>query len=259
MSGKNNKVAGPLEPARYIKEKFGIEPDYPWDGSPEAFVFRHPENRKWFALQMTAAYEKFGVNTPGSVHILNLKADPLILSLFNGKYGVYPAYHMNRNHWISVLLDGGVEDEVLHDLIDDSFLRTAGKRAAAALAARPVSRLVPANPKYYDLTRDFRTGGEYLWKQSCAVNVGDTVYIYVAAPYSAVMYKCEATGTDIIPERPYEELNIRRLMRLKVLESYPKDLFDRRFLESHGVYYVRGPRYMPDSAVKEIEKFGDGR
>ena len=41
--------------------------------------------------------------------------------------GIFPAYHMSKTCWISVLLDGSVSDETLSFLIDVSFELTSKK------------------------------------------------------------------------------------------------------------------------------------
>ena len=41
--------------------------------------------------------------------------------------GILPAYQMNKEHWISVLLDGTVEKEKICDLIDISYDLTRSK------------------------------------------------------------------------------------------------------------------------------------
>ena len=41
---------------------------------------------------------------------------------------VVPAYHMNKEHWISVILDGSMEEEDICRLIEESFELTAPKR-----------------------------------------------------------------------------------------------------------------------------------
>ena len=33
----------------------------------------------------------------------------------------YPAYHMNKEHWITICLDGSVDDEKILSLIDISY------------------------------------------------------------------------------------------------------------------------------------------
>lgn len=35
--------------------------------------------------------------------------------------GFYPAYHMNKEHWITIFLDGSVDDEKILSLIDISY------------------------------------------------------------------------------------------------------------------------------------------
>lgn len=61
----------------------------------------------------------------------------------------------------------------------------------------PKEWIIPANPKYYDIQAAFRTSKEIDWKQGKGIKVGDTVYMYVAAPVSAILYKCRVTRTDI--------------------------------------------------------------
>ena len=42
--------------------------------------------------------------------------------------GFYPAYHMNKKNWITVLLDGTVADEKMISLIEESYLNTGRTR-----------------------------------------------------------------------------------------------------------------------------------
>ncbi len=53
---------------------------------------------------------------------VNLKCEPeYALHLREAYTGVVPGWHMNKRHWNTVALDGDVPDEVLRDLIDDSY------------------------------------------------------------------------------------------------------------------------------------------
>ena len=38
----------------YIRKKYKILPEYPWKKPPSGAVFRHDDNKKWFALVMAA-------------------------------------------------------------------------------------------------------------------------------------------------------------------------------------------------------------
>ena len=61
----------------------------------------------------------------GEVEVLNLKSDPEdSLVLFELYDRIIPAYHMNKTHWISVILDGELPKKVVCSLIDKSFYLT---------------------------------------------------------------------------------------------------------------------------------------
>lgn len=112
----------------YIAETYNADPDYPWEDSPDAAVFRHGNNRKWFALVMNVSKSKLGLPGEGSVDIVNLKCDPIMLGSMLLEPGFFPAYHMSKAYWISAVLDGSAEDEKIKLLLDISFDITAGKR-----------------------------------------------------------------------------------------------------------------------------------
>lgn len=113
----------------YIKKKYKILPDYPWMKYDDNAVFRHGDNRKWFALVMGVKREKLGLSGEGCVDVMNLKVDDLFLrEMLTQQDGIMPAYHMNKQHWISVLLDGTVVEERIFELIDISFAATASKK-----------------------------------------------------------------------------------------------------------------------------------
>lgn len=92
--------------------------DYPFH-DPNWTVMRHRENQKLFA----AIFQR-----DGRIWI-NLKAEPLAGDLWRQMYpAVVPAYHMNKKHWISVILDGSLDDGIVLRLIQDSFALTAPRR-----------------------------------------------------------------------------------------------------------------------------------
>lgn len=53
---------------------------------------------------------------------INLKCDPDFALLLRQRYaGIIPGYHMNKRHWNTVVLDGSVPDDLVLDMIDDSY------------------------------------------------------------------------------------------------------------------------------------------
>ena len=113
----------------FIKKKYKVLPEYLWEKFPEYAVFRHTDNRKWFALQASVPGDKLGLKGDEPIEIINLKVnDMLFRDLLVQQAGIIPAYHMNKQHWITVFLDGTVPEQQIFDLIDSSFLATASNK-----------------------------------------------------------------------------------------------------------------------------------
>ena len=95
----------------YVRQRYGTLPDYPW--ADQNAVLRHRGNQKWYGLVMEVGREKLGLLEAGTVHILNVKCDPMLIGSLRMREGFHPAYHMNKDTWISVRLDGAVPaDEI---------------------------------------------------------------------------------------------------------------------------------------------------
>ena len=102
-----------------IERRYGVVPEYLWRDAPDYAVFRHAENRKWFAVLLNPPGVRLGL-------ALNVKALPENLVILRGMDGVLPAYHMNKSHWLSLHL-AALPDAVILDLLDDSFQLTRKK------------------------------------------------------------------------------------------------------------------------------------
>lgn len=105
----------------YIAEVYGVEPDFPWESNPTFEVYRHANNKKWFALVMDIPRCRLGLEGDEIIDVVNLKTDPVAAGSHRLEKGIFPAYHMNKDKWISVALDGSVDDEKIKMLLDQSF------------------------------------------------------------------------------------------------------------------------------------------
>ncbi len=113
---------------KYVKQKYGVEPDYPFPNAPTFPVLRHADNRKWFALIMDVPRNRLGLEGEARADVINVKlSDPLLVGLLTQQPGYFPGYHISRGSWISVLLDKTVPLEEIYPLIDESFAVTAAK------------------------------------------------------------------------------------------------------------------------------------
>ena len=112
---------------QYCFDVYGTSPDYPFDEDFETAVLRHSDNRKWYALVMRIPRRKLGLPSDESADVVNLKLPTDMFGSFGSEDGVYPAYHMNKLHWISVILQDA-PDDVINFLTNVSFEATKDKR-----------------------------------------------------------------------------------------------------------------------------------
>lgn len=97
---------------KYVKEQYGISPEYLWDDTPDAAIFRHENNGKWFGLVMKVNGEEY----------LNVKTEPDYSDLLRNTYDyIIPAYHMNKEHWNTIIVSRDVEESLVYELIDRSY------------------------------------------------------------------------------------------------------------------------------------------
>ena len=109
----------------YIKTKYKAKEEYPWYRYPNYAVFRHEDNQKWFALVANIPLCKLKPRAKPTemVDIINIKIDTNQTDNILKKRGFYPAYHMNKKSWATIILDGTVTDKTIEEFICDSFTR----------------------------------------------------------------------------------------------------------------------------------------
>ena len=117
----------------YVFTQYGTKPEYLWKTHPDYAVLRHADNRKWYAIVMNVEKTSLGLNGSGKLSVMNVKCSPEMLSLFLSQSGFLPAYHMNKNHWLTVLLDGSVEKDTVLFLLNASFDLTATRKVKKQL------------------------------------------------------------------------------------------------------------------------------
>jgi len=106
----------------YCNEKYGENHVNPFKKHPDILAFVNEKN-KWYALILEVKYNKLNKNTDitTKVKVLNLKyPTDKILDIIDNK-NIFPAYHMNKKHWISIVLDKNIKLETIKELIDISY------------------------------------------------------------------------------------------------------------------------------------------
>ncbi len=109
--------------------KIGATEEFPF--GPEVLVYK-------VAGKMFAT---LAVDEATDTARMNLKCDPDRAQSLRARYeGILPGYHMNKQHWNTLVLDGRLPDELVRELIDHSHALVVSalpRKAREALATEP--------------------------------------------------------------------------------------------------------------------------
>lgn len=105
----------------YVKNKYGDDVEYLWEKFPDNAIARRKDNRKWYLAILTVGKDKLGFDSKENVEVIDLRAKPEEIEVLEDSH-IYPGYHMNKKHWISIILDGSVDSDEIYKRIDESYI-----------------------------------------------------------------------------------------------------------------------------------------
>lgn len=85
---------------------------------------------KWYGAVMDVPKSKLGFDGEETVDVLDVKCDPILIGSLLMQKGFLPAYHMNRENWIGILL-GEADETQITELLDMSYQLTMPKLKCA--------------------------------------------------------------------------------------------------------------------------------
>ncbi len=110
-----------LQVITYIKEKYHDNLEFLWSNTPTNAIWRHQDNQKWYGLLMVIEENKLGLKSNQKIEVINLKyPKDDILNIIDHQH-IFPGYHMNKNHWITIPLDNRLNISNIYQLIDQSY------------------------------------------------------------------------------------------------------------------------------------------
>ena len=120
LADESGKISS--EVIDYCNNKYGGNYVNPFKKHPDILAFVNEKN-KWYALLSDVEYNKLNKNTniTTKVKILNVKYPTDNISDIIDNKNIFPAYHMNKKHWISIVLDKNIKLETIKELIDMSY------------------------------------------------------------------------------------------------------------------------------------------
>ncbi len=104
-----------------IKDKYGDEPNFAWDKYPNYAVFKNKDNHKWYGLIMNIDKSKLDKKYTGEIEVINVKLNPNHIEQLLKETGFYPAYHMNKKNWLTIILDDKISNQKIMSLIEESY------------------------------------------------------------------------------------------------------------------------------------------
>lgn len=113
---------------KYVSEQYDTNPEYLFLKHPDIAVLRNTRTNKWYGVIMNVEKRKLGINEDGYMNVINLKGNPEFNSIIRSQKHIIAAYHMNKKHWVTVLIDHDFPQSELYEMIDWSYELTSKKK-----------------------------------------------------------------------------------------------------------------------------------
>ena len=106
----------------FVKTNHNTDPEFLWARTPDFAVLRNLGNRKWYGIIMVIPASKIGIGSDELIEVVNIRFNKGEAPEIAGNVsGIYPAWHMNKKNWITIVLDETLSDDQLFALVDQSF------------------------------------------------------------------------------------------------------------------------------------------
>lgn len=105
---------------RLIADKYGDLPEFLWEKFGDSGVFRNSVSNRWYAAILDVDRSRLRPDKKGFTEVINLKLDVEHVQQIIKEPNFYPAYHMNKKYWVSVILDDSVDDDDIMMLVEES-------------------------------------------------------------------------------------------------------------------------------------------
>ncbi len=109
------------EVIKYIKDKYNDDLEFLWKKVSNNAVFRNKSNNKWYGVLLIISKQKLGLDSDEIIDVLDLRNTKEEIKKIIDNQRFFPGYHMNKEHWFTIPLDGTVPIEEIFKYIDSSY------------------------------------------------------------------------------------------------------------------------------------------
>ena len=106
---------------KYIKEKYNDDLEYLWKKFPNNAIWRNKTNHKWYGALLVLPENKLGIDSDQIIEIIDLRYQKDKIKEIIDNQKIFAGYHMNKNSWITIKLDGSMDNKEIFKLIDNSY------------------------------------------------------------------------------------------------------------------------------------------
>lgn len=109
------------EVIRYVKDKYNDDLEFLWKKFPQNAVWRNKTNNKWYGALLIISERKLELESDRIIDIIDLRYSKDGIKEIIDNKKIFAGYHMNKNSWITIKLDGSIKIEKIFELIDNSY------------------------------------------------------------------------------------------------------------------------------------------
>ena len=109
--------------SEFIYETYDVMPEFLWSSIPSYAAFRKKQGGKWFAVIGSVPRRKVDPTSQSAqdVEVINVKVDKEQINALLAQDGIYPAFHMNKKCWVSIILDDTLADTGIQRMVGESY------------------------------------------------------------------------------------------------------------------------------------------
>lgn len=103
------------------RQNYDDELEFLWKKFPDNAIWRRSDTKKWYALLMKISKRKLGLDSDEIVTITDFRLTDKQREQLIDNQTYFPGYHMNKQHWFTIILDGSVPDADLLKYLQTSY------------------------------------------------------------------------------------------------------------------------------------------
>lgn len=113
---------------QYIEQKYGDKLEFLWEKFDNNAIWRNKQNEKWYGVILNISEEKLGIKSDKVVEVIDLRYQKEKIETIIDNEKIFHGYHMNKKSWITIKLDGSVDENTIFELIDNSYKLSIGNK-----------------------------------------------------------------------------------------------------------------------------------